>query len=431
MQKLAVSIGEGGVQTMLDAMDPGGWVRDIRPIKYGAVSGEIGVISNPQVRVQTKAGVGPGLIAVGGDVMAVSGLPLRQNPAPFSNVASAIDDLKTCDGAFAAVIWDATAGCLSIVMDFMGFQPLYTQKTETGFRAATETKAFHYRPNAAGWGAFLTCGHMLERVTLLEGVELAPGGHVITYDAAGGSISEERHWNWPQPGKTHHVDYADAMAPLRANMEDYLAIEPGAICLLSGGFDSRLILFMLKDFGITPDALIMTHKDEYNDCDGRLAVALAKATNTPYRIVDPDLDFFSKPDFLDFVWANEGATPSLYLFIAQLMQYVDPPAVWEGLIPAHTLRTVHQPPGGFDGFRTKEAQGQDGKMHKAARAIFRTERYEEMVQSFEAAWQRSKAHLDQDDEGMWRWVAENRMRNRTGVNPFKAYANRTAPFVLG
>lgn len=422
MRKFAVSVG-GGVAALLERMNPGGWKSEIASFE----GGELGVVYAPLSAVASHPLLSQPIIRLdSGDLIAWAGLPLGADAAACRCAADIHDLARRLDGAFAAVGWSASERCLYLASDFLGLQPMYFGEAQGVWQAASETKAFAYAPDAAGWGAFLRCGHPIGRASLTRNAERIEAGTNIKVEfAEGRRMSRERYWQWPTGSRIPSHD--ELLAALEANVAAYHGVAPQAVCLLSGGFDSRLIVGLLRRQGLATRGLIVSHADENGNQDAILARKVATRAGIAAEMRHPDPDFFSSRRYLDYVWAIDGATSNLYLFIAQIQQFLDGTPVWEGLIPAHTLRTVHQPPdGGFAAFRRRECAPEN-----EAWKIFKPAFRKDMTEAFETEFARTRAQHPDDSFGMWQWIVENRMRNRTGVNPLKVYANCALPLLAG
>lgn len=402
--KIAIDIGGDTVDRMLSAQEirPAG--RTISRIDGGS----IGCLGGAPHRSN-------------GNVLAIAGLPV---PAPghVTGHADAARLLPQCDGAFAAVFWDAADRKLVVVTDFLGLKPLYIERTPGRLRLASETKAFgRDTPDLSAWGAFLAFGHTIGDRTLVAGVERVPPATVLVYEPATDTLQSHCYWQWP--ADRHPVHPSDLLDALRRSVAAYAGSGPAGAVLLSGGFDSRLILYLLKDGGLTARALIVGHRDELFDADGRFAKAVAAATRTPYRYARPPADFFSTRQYLEYLAASDAATPSLYLFIAQIAQFIDDVAVWEGLVPGFALMPLHQPRGGFAAYLQQECRGRDAAIWRAAGELFRDDVVRDMYDGFQTDLWKELARYPDDGYGVSQFVIGNRSRNRTAINPFKVFSN--------
>lgn len=451
MQKLALCLDshcQGGhpvrspvsARSMLEIMNPGGWLYDTASFP----GGEIGVVHAPAAQTTgnraeplARTGTGPGLMRLdNGDIIAWSGLPLAEGKRVNLSAASDLPALApTLDGIFAAIGWSAAEQKLYVVNDFLGLQPLYVGDDGAGgWIAATETKAFPYTPDPAGWGAFIILGYPIGRASVTRHAERLRPATVLTV-AAGGQgarlanrqIETSRYWQMPEEGPEPAPEAA--AEALTANTAAYQALTDANVCLLSGGFDSRIILAALHKLDVEGRrALILDHSNLDGDLDGKLARQVARRTRTAIHYQRPDAAFFSSRDYLEYVRAIDGSTPNLYLFISQLASTLrGSGAVWEGLIPALALSTLQQVgDGSFDAFAKQKFNTGTPVVQ-----MFRPAAWRSFVDAFHAEFERTRALYPDTAHGMWQWIVENRMRNRAGVNPTKVYANHATPLMVG
>ncbi|HEY4546363.1 MAG TPA: hypothetical protein VIG90_08085 [Pedomonas sp.] len=440
MQKLAVRLSSQPVRPLLERMDPGGWVYDTAAFP----SGEIGVIHAPvthgqgdRTALMQRTNTGPGLIRLeNGDIIAWSGLPLAEGQKVKLTAARDLPKLAPeLDGVFAAIGWSASEGRLYVITDFLGLQPVYVgDDGQGGWMAANETKVFPYTPDAASWGAFIAFGQSIGRSTATQHAERLRPATVLAItpglpgvEGANRQIETSRYWETPDEGSEPPTRAIVEL--LKDNTAAYHGLVDDSVFLLSGGFDSRAIFAALHELGVKEKkALILSHYEEDADLDGKLAALVARRTNTPIDYRQPDRDFFSSTAYLDYIDAIDGGTPNLYMFIAQLSSVIQHcGAVWEGLIPPLALRAPLQTgDGSFETFHKTmfKTGGEAVKIFKpSVRTAFRD--------AFEAEFERTKTFYPNQPHGVWQWVVENRMRNRTGVNPTKVYINHVTPLMVG
>jgi hypothetical protein len=281
----------------------------------------------------------------------------------------------------------------------------------------------------AAWGAFISIGHPIGERSLMQGLARVPAGSLLIYDLVRRRLDIRPYWQWPRPSDAWR-DF-DFLSALERDIRAYAAYgDPGTV-LLSGGFDSRLLLFLLKRAGVPADALIIAHEDEYDDADGRLAEAIAKVVAVPVRKVHPPSDFFSSKAYLDYLIASDVGFPSMDLFIAKVVSQIDAKAVWDGLAPGFVFMPLHQPEGGFDAYLRQEIRGSKSAIWMAADALFQPDVVAAMREGFSDDLQKELARLPRDMHGLARFVIENRSRNRPAMNPLKVYANRAHAFTPG
>ena len=388
--------------------------------------------------------------AANGNVLLVSGVPVdlvgdldhRLTRVAEGDYRGAAQSLSQLDGAFAIVFWDSAHRKLVVVTDFLRVQPLYSLMLPDGFCLATEIKALAASGHCSleldplGWAMLVSLGHFAEDVTSLRGVRRVPAGSVMVYDVVTRQWQTSTYWRWPEPRpglRLEHIDTGELLEPFRQHLLAYEAHHRNAVVLLSGGFDSRLILATLAREGRRPRGLALSHANDTDDADGRLAMKLARAYGIDYELIPPTPNFYSSLGYVDYVRMNEMATPSFGLFIAQLASAIAgrAEAVWEGVAPAYSIRTVHQGAGGFDAFFRSQSKAFDAQTWEALQQVFARGLVLSMEEGLRDFRARSQRAFTDDEFGVAEFVTRNRMRNRTGPNPLKVYANDVAPFTPG
>lgn len=365
-----------------------------------------------------------------GNIRFFTGLPIHGADVEDMVDADSAERLFPCyDGAFTGVFWDTQRNILVIVTDCLGMQPLYMRHADGELTLATETKAMGGEPDPAAWGAFISIGHPIGERSLLKDVRRVPPASVLTYDCTEHRLTIRRYWQWPDPSEAWRS--YDFQASLEHDLRAYAAFGDAGTVLLSGGFDSRLLLFLLQRARIPVDALIVAHEDEYDNADGRLAEAVAAMVGVPYRKVQSSPDFFSSQAYIDYINAGDAGFPSLDLFISKVASQIDSASVWDGLAPGFLFMPLHQPEGGFRAYLQQEIRGAGSAIWHAARELFRPEIAEAMLEGFSQDIRAEMARLPQDAYGLARFVIENRSRNRPAMNPLKVFANRANAFTPG
>jgi hypothetical protein len=363
---------------------------------------------------------------------------LARGALSASDPTVALERLGGLDGAFVAVWWNVGRGELTLVTDFLGMQPLYRAQHGTTTLFASEAKAFvrgggmDVEADAGAWGAMLYFGHQIGPRSLLAGVTRVPAASTTTFTASG----DERAigtWRWPESvGAGDTPSLRDEVGEaLRIDVAAYAASHPHASLLLSGGFDSRLILCLCRDIGLRPDLLVQSHADENADADARFAHAFARLVGLRPRHFASRSRFFSTDEYLRFLNRNEIATPSLYLFIAHVASVLaaERRGVWEGLLLDPALKFDYGA-GGFGPY-LQAREGARRVYRDAARLVFAPDFRTRIDDEYATLLAAERARHTEDAEGVWRFSVLNRSRFRTGVNPYQVYDTITPPLTPG
>ena len=428
LQTLVLSVGGRSADTMAARARPHGWTLAAfdAPVDSGPVS--LRAISKPDAPVLARNGLA-GILALGEDRAVITGLPLRLDRNSVADGRALARALTRCDGIFSAVIWLAAESRVLIITDFLGNDPLYWQISDGRAEVSSTARVFDWTPDPAGWGAFIRMGHMVGDGTLVSGVRRLDAAQVIEIDARTAKVISTRTY-WQPPLTEGHASIADIVGHMRTNVADYGKAAGETCILLSGGVDSRIILACAAAEGLRPHAHIVEHREEAGDADGKLALAAARIAGVPATFHNPRPGFFSSATYLDYLTAMEGAFPTLDLFIAQVLQFVPAPAVWEGQLPNVTLRAIH-PAGGFAAYDMAKLKPADCPEMATASQLFAPAFAEQLNEAFEAQLASSRLDIPDDDFGVGHWVTINRMRRRAGYNAYKVYPHKAATMAAG
>lgn len=385
-----------------------------------------------------------------GNLLMVSGIPidlrasLDQTLHTISgqDFLSASRALSLLDGAFAAVFWDDLQQKLTVVTDFLGMQPLYIVQRHGLLLLATELKGItasgliNLDLDPACWGCLLARGHLFGNRTLLAAVKRAEGGSILLYDPTRGSLDSSTYWRWPErkPIRTvADIDTGLLLELLRRNIRGYAAHHTGGIVLLSGGLDSRLLLSLLQQEQMSPKALILEHPDEFCNADRKFAVQAATLLHADYEIARSERSHYSSQAYLDYLIMNEVATPSLYLFIAQIMAHLRPEmrAIWDGVGTGTTVNAYTQRPGGFKEYLESTPRARDSRPWEIAARVFAPRLSDQMYEAFWAVLDQETAKCSDDEYGVREFHIRNKNRTRHAPNPLQVYANDVLPFTPG
>jgi asparagine synthetase B (glutamine-hydrolysing) len=161
--------------------------------------------------------------------------------------------LSRINGPFAAAV--ASPAGVRILTDRYRHYPVYFHQTPERCIASTDIHAivpWLDRPaiDRDAFELLLRSGELIDRQTLLEGVELLPPATIIEDDASGRGRGERRYWRMQHRGHatrtlTQHRDLLVEM--LKASVSRIQKATPRLGVTLSGGLDSRLILGLCQN----------------------------------------------------------------------------------------------------------------------------------------------------------------------------------------
>lgn len=277
-------------------------------------------------------------------------------------------------------------------------------------------------------------GFAVGPATQLAGVVRVEPANIMTYSVPEDRLETQAYWRWPPPRpetNLEDVDTGHLLNLLQQELRAYASHSSRGTVLLSGGFDSRLLLALLRKTGMNPGALIVRHPGELGGADGQYARRVAKRLNLgDFVVAHPPKRFYTSPGYVKYLVMSEVATPSLRLFIAQVPQFLSPGmgAIWEGVAPGFVFAPAVPFPGGFDTYcRIRCRLGGSDQWRVAGRVFARKDLYE----AFEAALREETGRYRDDEFGVAEFQAKNQMRRRLAVNPLVACANIVLPFTPG
>ena len=228
--------------------------------------------------------------------------------------------LRTVDGIFSAVIYDAGQQTLRLLCDRYGLCALYVGLTSAGLFWASELKAFRHAPrfpmtiSKECVAEFMRTGHCMGAATWFSGVELLDPATVICLDLRTSRLERVRYWHWSDlPPCVAPRDLDETARKLgecfrRAVVRRCRRGERIGVGL-SGGLDSRAIFAALPPF-VEPVEAYTFGKRECADI--RIAQQVAALRPSRQRIchIDPD-DWLDRR--VEGVWRTDGQFNLLHL----------------------------------------------------------------------------------------------------------------------
>ncbi|MCC5853722.1 MAG: hypothetical protein JJU30_12845 [Alkalimonas sp.] len=363
-----------------------------------------------------------------GNFLLVLGSPLPAVTKVPTSWQDAVEKLSKIEGVYAALYWDQQAKKLVVCTDILGLQPLYYKECDGEIAFSDKTTAFTGEHSLAGWGAFLALGYTLGKDTLTENVYRVEPATIQVIDANNLSRDQQTYWAFDDslPEATTSELQQALNQSVDLALKTYPVKEHGI--LMSGGYDSRLIAYLLKSRGVQLNATIVSHYDENLDADARFAKSVVKHLQIPYTLKVPDQAFFSSKQYLEYLEASDAEIPSLYLFISQVSQFVSAEVIWEGLLPGKTLKASEV---SFLQFKENNVKSFEHNIWRAAELVFGIEVAQGMWESFERRWYEETAKFSDNGKGTALFNLAHRARNRVGINPFKVYQQQTKILMPG
>jgi asparagine synthase (glutamine-hydrolysing) len=193
--------------------------------------------------------------------------------------------------------WSWESGVLSVKNDFFGIEPLYYAATSASicvspFISSILACGIPADPNDGAISVFLRLGFYIGEDTPFCNIRALPPNAELIWKP--GSATEIRtRSTFPSGPVIRNREYA--MKEYASRFHDAVRAMPGAaedvVLPLSGGKDSRHILFELMRCGRKPSRCITTNQYQVGDFgDVPAATELAKTFDIPHDIVSPPVD---------------------------------------------------------------------------------------------------------------------------------------------
>jgi len=348
------------------------------------------------------------------------------------------DFIKELNGTFAFAHYDSATRSLRVVNDRYGFMPLYYCREEKGsFLFASEVKAILrvLDPRELNWQSvadFFYIGHMVGQKTLFKGVYAMDSGQMLAYQ--NGLLKKSKYHDFtrtsllsPEEVSTERLAGLFVEAVRRRVREDRTNT-----LLLSGGFDSRLILGAFDKLGISPELVILEHGSQAGGMDGKLAAAMARRLGLEIDFRRTRKDFFTSLDAIETFYIQDGMVPTWELggeglFISEVYPELDSGMgmVWDGLVLDDALGGAHQD---FETQQTLEKFAKKRGINRLLLGLILTPR--RFLAADKGFVRRLQGELDKipPTENRFKlFVIKHQGLRRMAVRPYQLYSTKVEP----
>ncbi len=388
--------------------------------------------------------------AANGNILAISGVPIDMQLDTAGKLKSVVNQdyqqatkiLESLDGAFVAIFWDNINRKLVVVTDFLGYQPLYIYQDDQTLILSSEVKGImasgkvDLQDDPVFWGGFFYLGSSIADRTGIRDIKKTQAGSTYVFDPAVNKLQVKAYFQWPAPRrnlKLLNVDLDAFVEILVRNMKAYTQHTDQAVMLLSGGYDSRVMLSLLAQNKMAVKSLIVEHPDELDNLDGKLALEVANRLGVSYTQRMPPRNFYSTKDYWEYLIKNEMVTPSLYLFIANITPFITPGlvAVWEGVSVGLSVSLIRHGHHTFESYLDLNLKMKGSSGYQAAENILTKEYFAAMNAEFTQALEAEKNKYADDGFGVYEFALRNWTRNRTAHSPYSVLSNNVLAFTPG
>ena len=179
---------------------------------------------------------------------------------------------RRCSGMFAYAIWDERSGELFLVRDRLGVKPLLYAVRQDGLAFASTARALR----AAGLAGaindqavidFLEWGVVPEQQSIYAGIEKLPPATIARWHE--GRLDLHRYWHPPTADRREVLTFQDAVDRteelLLASARRRTRADVPIGALLSGGIDSALVCWALREAGSSVQAYTFAAPGEPED----------------------------------------------------------------------------------------------------------------------------------------------------------------------
>ena len=256
--------------------------------------------------------------------------------------------LEDLNGEFVFAHHDPKSRSLTVANDRFGMVPLYYYCKDGEFLFASEVKAILrvLGPQELDWESladFFYLTQMTAQKTLFRDVRALDSAQLLGY--RDGRLERTRYHDFAatpilEPSEVCTRKAASLFVEAVGRRTE--ADKPNTV-MLSGGFDSRLILGALHELGVAP-RLITLEGARVGGADGRLAARVAERLGLEHDLRATREDFMSSRDCLETFYIQDGMFASWEAFVMEGYPELDSGlgVVWDGLAMGASLGSSRQ-----------------------------------------------------------------------------------------
>ena len=243
--------------------------------------------------------------------------------------------LSSILGMFAFALWDKEQEFLTLVRDPVGKKPLYYGWSQNTFLFGSELKALRVHPEFSAsidpnsLGLFIKYSWVPSPYSIYQGIYKLPPGHLISINAKSTLDNTRPRSYWSartvaEDGERHPFEgsVAEATGELEKLLQDTVGcrmiadVSLGA--LLSGGFDSTIVVAMMQSISPRPIKTfsIGFWESEYNEAQHAKDIARHLGTDHTELYITPEDALAiipTLPKIYDEPFADSSQIPTLLL----------------------------------------------------------------------------------------------------------------------
>jgi asparagine synthase (glutamine-hydrolysing) len=207
-------------------------------------------------------------------------------------------------GMFAFGVWDNPRRKLTLVRDRLGVKPLLYSAGNGEIAFASNIAALR----AAGFGGevdpqavleVLEFGYVTEDRAIYRGISKLPPATILEW--CDGRLTQRRYWSLPDAAETSLITFEEAVEEterlLLESVRLRLVSDVPVGVLLSGGIDSALVCWALRELNVNITAFTVSAPGDASDESGQ-AADIALHLGIAHEIVDIPREHFSLDELL-------------------------------------------------------------------------------------------------------------------------------------